>query len=186
MKLHFIFIIMTIVSQSAFSGELSLLSGFYRSISDDNNQDSTELSVGGRYGLAVIKNQQWTIQTRIIQTKSDSNADQTTITAGVGKRYLFKKLSSRLIPYLSWLASISQTSGDDSTNSGLYYSGQFGLRISLNSSFFVDLENNLFTSALTATTKDNADNKTQTTELYISSFAGFSTTIISVGYKLAN
>ena len=163
------------------------MSGLYRSSSEDQGNDSTEISAGGRYALKVQNASQWFGQAQIVSTsfKGDNAPDdQTVLQVGGGKRYYFKRFSPRFIPYLSWLALLSSSDQGENKQTGVFYSGIFGVRIPLSPKFFVNFETNLFTSALTATEETGTgetSNKTTRTELYIDSVGGINDSVFSVG-----
>ena len=175
--------------------EVSLVSGFYRSSEVDGGIGQSEISLGGRYGLDPEDKGFWFFQGSITQTSySGDNAPDSGsgFRIGGGKRYLQPKLSKRLTPYLAWVVEIaSDKQGDQNQqteSTGVFYSGQVGLRLLLSGDFFVDLEAILFQSALTATTKvtDNNGNEVETsrTELYVDSFSSFNDVVVSLGMKL--
>ncbi|SMF74029.1 hypothetical protein [Pseudobacteriovorax antillogorgiicola] len=178
-------------STHALAEDISLIQGLYRSQDIDDGVSSSEITLGARYGLLTEDRKQWFVQASLTQTSySGDNAPEGTqsISLGGGRKYFFSRLHKRLIPYLSWVALINSTEPDAVTEVfGIFYSGQFGLRLALSKAFHIELESQFFQSELTSTTEvtnaDGSKTKTSRTELFIDSVGSFDSTLVSLVYR---
>lgn len=203
------------------AAELSLLSGLYQSEKsqydgDDNGGKST-ISAGGRFGEALDQHVHWfgqgvlTLRSYDAPKGGKAPASSTSLALGGGVRYYFGALSERLYPFVAALGEFRNEkdadfeSGGNFTESeanGLYYSGLVGMRMTLDSTFFLDFETSLFRSALfaTETSKDTVctaattttaagcsqtpDTETRRTDLYVDTVSPFSNLVLSLGMKI--
>ena len=185
-----------ILSFSAKADDLSLLSGVYRSTSVDGGIGETETSIGARYGLKIANKVQWFAQARLTSTSySGDNAPDggSGFEVGGGQKYFYRSFSSRITPYLSWLALFSNasntTGATETTTQGIFYGGQAGMKFVLDRSFFVDFEASFFLSALNSTTtvkNTGTDEEVKTTrmELYADTIGEVQNMVVSLGYVL--
>lgn len=183
-------------SGPAFADELSLLSGFFRSQEDDPGLKRQEISLGGRYGLALNTETRslWFVEARLasISYSGDNPPDDATdLTLGGGQVYFFRNYGKAIHTFLSWFAGLqtsSSATGNTSTEStAIVYGGNAGFRFDFSKKIFVDMEANLVTSALTRSTKTKTDatgaeTESKATELYVDSFSGTESLRFGVGY----
>lgn len=194
-------------SLSLSAAEISAVSGFFQSSSSKNNGSGTggasKLSLGSRYSEVLDGSFHWFGQANMALnnyssgsgTKSPSNSVGLALQGGL--RLYFDAFSDRVIPYSALRAGfVSEDDYNPATDtqnsvSGLFYYGDLGLRVDLDSDFFVDLETTLFSSALFATRKRRQINaavkneqETTYTGLYISSSGSLSDSLkVAFGFK---
>ena len=192
--------------------EVSLLSGVYQSesntLADKDAGKKSTISVGGRVADQLGGSPQlcWFGQGNLTlksYSKGDYPAapsDSTGLRIGGGLRYYFGKLSENVSPFVYGLgeyrddkdASFGATGYTETEESGLYYSGSFGIRLNLAQEYFCDLETPLFDSALfgdkKSVTTDAADKKTskdetKSTDLWVNSTGAFSAVQVALGMR---
>ncbi len=186
------------VSSTALAANLSLVSGFYKKSEPDAGFGTSQVSLGARLGFGASQNKQWYGEARFgsVSYSGDGAPDgSTTISIGGGQYYFLRSFGSGVRSYLSWLVGyLNEESELNATSktksSGLFYGGNAGFRFDLSSSFFFDLNANLFESALMATdttevTAGGTSSKSETkrTELYMDSFGGVDDLTFSVGIE---
>jgi hypothetical protein len=180
------------------AAEISMVSGLYKSESDtaadtDVGKKQT-IEVGLRFADPIDHGLYWFVQGDLQMKSYDKGdnssapSDSTGLALNGGLRYYFNKLGENISPYAEGALTYKDTKDaaqgvnqyTESEQNGLYYSGSFGIRFNLAREFFMDLQTQLFESALfaTETAKTTALNggqstttKTETkrTELYIAS-----------------
>jgi hypothetical protein len=195
------------------AAELSFVSGLYRAEKDKVGGASagkkSTIDVGGRFGDQLDQRWAWLAQ-GLLSLKSygsgasgESPSDSTSLSAGGGLRYSFTKLGEAITPFALGLAEYRndkdaeiQANGDfdETETSGLFYGAHAGLRIDLDKDFFLDLETELFESALFATAKTESTtfttagkvttkSETTRTELYANTAGAFDSTLVALGLK---
>jgi len=153
----------------ALAGELSLVSGFYRSEKskidgDDAGKEST-IDIGGRFADLFDTRTQWFAQGLLTMKSYDAGkndkapSDSTSLALGGGIRYYFNKMAEDVTPFAYGLAQYKNqkdaeqntTGFSESESNGLFYGAAAGIRLGIDADFFMDLETTLFDSALFAT-----------------------------------
>jgi hypothetical protein len=199
-------------ASAAQAAEVSFISGLYKT--EENKSDNAnlgkknEISVGGRFSDQFSPRAYWFGQARL-SLKSYSKGDQpaapddsTSIALGGGVRYYFRKLSENVSPFAYGLGEVRNekdgefdTTVRETETNGLYYSGHVGVRLSVDTDFFIDLETSAFDSALfatekeTTTTTDATGAKKETTvkhkrtELYADTAGAFNETVVAIGMR---
>jgi hypothetical protein len=201
------------------AAELSLVSGLYRSKEDKvGGQDQgkeTTINAGGRYADELGPRLFWfgegdlTLKSYTAGSSGDSPSNSTGLTAGGGVRYYFNKLAETISPYAYGKGlfrnekGVSRTPGSpdytETETNGLFYSGHLGIRFSLDTDFFFEVETPFFESALFATTKTTrvnfttaagattkttTESETNKTELYANTTGAFSDIKVAIGMRL--
>jgi hypothetical protein len=195
-------------SFSAYSMELSLLSGGYRTTeaksSDTTILEKTELKVGGRiylpspnqiswYGLVDLSNRSYDVPSPRTAPKGSTN-----LSPGIGLRYRFAPLAPKIIPFLGCdLRLVSDRDvrlsapSEEIHTSGLYYQGHTGFRFVLSPSFFTEIEATLVSSAITGRRKvsstdegNNSSSETKTTSLWLETQTSLSDIQVALGFKI--
>jgi hypothetical protein len=146
------------VNNLSFADDISLVRGFYKKdsqkIEGTSVASETQFELGARfhqdigegfawYALGVLGNRSYT---GAAGRKAPDNA--VTIQAGGGVRYYFSPFTQGLVPYVSGGGDVRSlktarfsTSGYESDHlSGLFYEGALGLRVGLDSQFYVEAE----------------------------------------------
>lgn len=192
---HSLLLLLLGSSAPAFADELSLLSGLFRSQEDDPGFKRQEISIGGRYGFEIDQEARtnWFLEARIasVSFSGDNPPDDSTdITAGAGQVHYFRKFAKGIQSYLSWFAGVRSSSSADvgtkTESTGLVYAGNAGFRFDFSKTVFLDLEANLFTSALqettkTTTTATGVETESKRTELFADTFSGVDSLRFGVG-----
>jgi len=201
-------------SQTTEAAEISVLSGLYKQEKSKTNGDSTggqsETEIGARYGDDFDQGMIWFGQGRLTLRSYEaakggkSPSSSTSLRLGGGLRLYFDAFTQGLTPFVYGLAeyvndntaSVNGLAYTENETSGLFYEGYAGFRFGLDSVIFLDLEANLFSSALTATTRsetvspDGAGGTTTTksetsrTEVYVDTRDPFSSFVVSLGVKI--
>jgi hypothetical protein len=192
------------------AAEVSLLSGVYKKVDEESDGEDaggkSEISAGGRYSDQMDARMFWFGQGTLTMRsfKGDGPSDSTSLRVGGGVRYYFTKLAESISPFAYGLGEFrSDKDARGGTNSyteteenGLYYGGFFGIRLSLDPSFFVDFETPLFDSALFATEKSetttvdptgkktSTEDETKRTELFVASTGALSSIRVALGMRL--
>jgi hypothetical protein len=196
----------------AIAADVSMVSGLYKkSESEFNGNDAGGIStieVGGRYGDMIDGHLGWFGQALLAMRSYDAPSgvdepsDSTSLSLGGGVRYIGKRWNESAIPFLWGMgayrnektAEIAGAVYRETETNGLFYSGGVGLRLTVDSNFFVDLETPLFESALFATSKTktpatppatgSTEEEETRNELYAKTYAPFSSLVVSLGVKL--
>ncbi len=165
------------------AAEISGVSGFFKSASSKTNGTSTggasTFSLAARYSDLLEGSFHWFGQAGITLNnysaasgaKAPSNSFGLALQGGV--RLYFDPFSNRVIPYAAMRAGLVNQESYNAlidtqiTQTGLYYYGDLGLRVDLDSDFFVDLEANLFKTALFAIEKSRKINGEEGSETEI-------------------
>lgn len=195
--------------------EVSLMSGIYKQADyetdgDDAGKEST-IDLGTRYGDKLDEDTTWYGQGRLTMRSYEEGeldaapSNSTSLSLGYGTRFDFDSFTETSFPYLTLLgeykndkrADINGNSFTETEKNGLYYSAGVGVRVGLTIDVFLDLESQLFESALFATEKTetttvapdgsetSSESETQKTELFVDSFEGFFNSVtVSVGMLL--
>jgi hypothetical protein len=187
----------------AVASEVSVVSGLIKNEKsksqgkDDGGKSSVE--IGARYAQPLSNNMHWFGQAMLAFKSYDgpdggkSPSNSTSIGLAGGVRVYFSEFSETALPFLSmsggYLNDTDATNTLETQRSGLYYYGHAGFRFDVDQSFFVELETNLFESALWATKKeksvqdDTVDRETTNTDLFVSTIGSFNNTTVGAGYK---
>lgn len=196
----------------ALAADVSMVSGLYKkSESEFNGNDaggSSTIEVGGRYGDMIDGHLGWFGQALLAMRSYDAPSgvdepsDSTSLSLGGGVRYIGKRWNESAIPFLWGMGSYrnektAELGGgaySETETNGLFYSGGVGLRLTVDTAFFVDLETPLFESALFATSKTKTPSTTPGTsgteseesrnELYAKTYAPFASLVVSLGVKI--
>lgn len=187
-----------LVSSLASANEISLMQGLYKSAKVKNGGGSSEITIGARYGLNE-QNKTAYFGEGLITSRSYSGtgapSGSTSMEIGGGMYYFLPKIGDRFIPYLTAKASfknnktIDATFTTETTESGLFYGADFGIRFRANDRYFINFETEMFESALSASTKNknlatNAETETTRTELYADSTGFMRDMILGFGLML--
>ncbi len=178
---------------SASAGEISMVSGLYKSEKVKTAAGSTGAStieLGARYAEPFDDTMHWFGQGDLtLRSYSGDGApdDSTSLELLGGVRMYYPSFSLSVTPFLSvyggYKAETSVSSWSPVTEvevSGLYYFGSAGFRFNLATSAFLDIEVEAFESALFATEKTtvagtppagSTETKTTKTELFASTFS---------------
>lgn len=202
-----------------FAAEVSLVSGLYRSKEDKvGGQDQgkeTIINAGGRYADELGVRLFWfgegdlTLKSYTAGSSGDSPSNSTGLSAGGGVRYYFDKLGETISPYAYGKGlfrnekGVARSPGSpdyvETETNGLFYSGHLGIRFSLDTDFFFEVETPLFESALFATTettrvnfttaagtttKTTTESETNRTELYANTTGAFADIKVALGMRL--
>lgn len=212
MRLSFRLAVMTmgLLSTLAQAADLSLVSGLYQTSESKSNGNkgisASSIEAGGRFGSMVDGKLGWFAQALLALRSYDAPSgqqapsDSTSLRAGGGVRVIGKRWNETAIPFIWGLGEFrsekvaNQTfniyDGTETETNGLYYSGGVGLRLSIDQTFFVDLEGALFDSALFATSKrtstdpNNSGTEQSTKELYFKTYSPLANVVVSLGVKL--
>lgn len=206
-------IALTGVTQVAQAAEVSLVSGLYRTESNESGGvdagKKTTIDAGGRWSDQLDSQMFWFGQGMLTMRSYDKGdlaeapSSSTSLSLGGGVRYYFTKLSESISPFAYGIGQYkSEEDGELGTGvehetNGLFYGASFGIRLSLGTDFFVDLETPLFESALFATTKTttpttsgtpptttNVESESKKTELYVNTTGALSSVVIAMGMRL--
>jgi hypothetical protein len=192
-----------LASAQASAAEISLMEGFYKSTKVRDGLESTSIILGGRYLDSLGGKMSWYgdfgVGIKSYSAPSNEPGNQTDIKIGGGVRMKLVDLNEKVFPYLTgggfYKSETSQpnwspaaTSWDQ--ESGLFYDGWLGLHFSLATDFFMALESNLFTSALSAKTTHVTKAPTGETkveedrvDLYVDTVGAFNDTRVALGLK---
>jgi len=203
-------------SRSALAADVAMVSGLFKTesakIDGTNAGGKTEISAGARYHEDMGSNMAWfghgglSLKSYKAPSGGESPDNSTGIALGGGVRWYFSPFSTSAVPFAAAMGSYENdkdvdyqgSSGgfSETESSGLYYAGSGGVRIGMDSRFWVELETMIFKSALYATEKRQsygvvngqfqAGSKTQTTktELFAETYAPLTSTLVSFGMKL--
>lgn len=203
-------IVVWALSGTAFGADLSLVSGFLEMEKDkrqgSNAGSQTHVSASGRFEDVLSTELNWFAQgglsfhTYTAGEGGKAPSDGTGVSAGGGVRWYFTPFTTGVVPFLAGLGVVETDQDvsypgtafyEQTTRSGLYYGGNVGMRVAMNSRFFVELELPVFKSALfeTIKTENNSatgNTKTEKTrmDLFVKSSAGFNSLLVNVGMKL--
>ncbi len=197
-RLSLSILILSFFSGSAQATDLSLISGFYKKSAPDVGNGSSQFSLGARLGFGSSQqSRQWFAQANFASTSYSGDgapAGETSLALGGGQIYFLKNFGGAR-SYLSWLLAFqnNETSNTNVTklkSSGLFYGGNAGFRFDLSKDFFLDLNAQLFTSALVATdtvetSAGGTTTKTETkrTEIYLDTLGGVNDLTIGLGLE---
>ena len=148
---------LAIFGRSAIASEVSLLSVGFQKSKVESSYTKAVISASGRYSMQSADRVYYFAEVGLAMTSFSGElapSDHAGYTLGWGIRYYFDRLSEVMAPYASGdVALVSQeesTFVSDSLSSkrddGLRYAGRVGLRWSLSSDFFIDIEAKLFES----------------------------------------
>jgi hypothetical protein len=191
-------------SSVATSAEVSLINGFYKSEKVTDGLETTVIQLGGRYTDYLSARMAWfanvTLALKTYSASANEPESMNDIELGGGAKQFFPRLSEKLTPYVSAGASYKTLSGQPSWSSastswseesGIYYRGDLGLRLNFDENAFIELETNIFNSALTAKEKrvvKTPTSKNESTvdrvELFVDSVGSFNNVTISAGMKI--
>ena len=201
------------IAGQAMAADITLVSGFYKKSNEKINGNSkgsvSTISLGGRYQDDLSSETAW-IGQGAVNLKSYTGSSGTLapdnsvgILIGGGIRYYFKPFATSVVPYVSGVANLqndksakwTDTGYVQTTESGLYYGANAGIRAGLGDNFFVELELPFFSSPLFAVTKTetvtqtgntstSSKNETTETALYASSSGQLNDVRLGVGMKL--
>ncbi len=173
------------LSGHVYAEEISLVSGFYRSQDNTPGFKESKISLGGRYGFVMNEERRfWFIDAGVTSTSysgDDAPKGGSGILLGGGQQYFFRNFGKAIHTFLAWSAGIKSDSSADkiekTDTTALYYAGDAGFRFDYSKTFFMDIEAQLFESALNRTIKvtPNAGGdgrETKVTELQVASFNG--------------
>ena len=197
------------------AADIAMVSGLFKNeeakIDGTNAGGKTEISFGARYHEDMATSMAWFahggLSLKNYKGGKDTKApDNTTgITMGGGVRWYFTPFSTAAVPFASGMGYYKndkdvdyQAAGgfSETESNGLFYAGSGGVRIGMDSRFWVELETQIFDSALYATEKtqskvvvngeiqDGTKKQTTRTELFVGSFAPLTSTLVSFGMKL--
>ena len=153
---------MTITSLAT-ADEISLVQGVFKNRASPGGFRESTLSAGGRYSQPWDDNIFWYGEAQLgFRTYSGGGeltpSDSTSIKVGGGARYYFDHYSDRVIPFAMGRVHLARLRDAESgrgfqglterTETGIFYGSDLGVRFSLNDDFFVDIETEVFTSAL--------------------------------------
>ncbi|MBF0442119.1 MAG: hypothetical protein HQK54_09455 [Oligoflexales bacterium] len=185
-----------LLAEISLASELSLFRGGYKSTKRDGGISSTQIGLGTRYALTPVGDMAYFGQAYVNQTSYGGSGTKpengSQMELGGGVLFYTKRLAPFLAPYFSFYGKIkSEKNTSDASPAvekitGLYYGASFGMQIRFEK-FFIDLDANLFESALTETkevTNAGAKDKTTRTELYVDSVGTFQSTIVAFGIFL--
>ena len=191
-----------------------MVSGLFKNESNkvdgSNAGGKSEINVGARYHDDLATNMAWfghgAISLKSYKAGSNTEApdNSTGIVVGGGVRWYFTPFNASAVPFASAMGSYqndkevennSASSFTEIESSGLYYAGSGGVRIGMDTRYWVELETVIFNSALFAAEKslrsDTVNGVTTTTkrestktELFVESFAPITSTLVSFGMKL--
>ena len=193
------------VSSSLSAAELSLMKGFYQSTKVRDGLETTNISLGARFLDGMGGKMAWygdfSLSLKSYSAPSNEPGNKTDINVGGGVRMKLAPLTEKITPYISgglfyktetvdlvW----SPVATTWKQESGLFYNGGLGMHFLLSTDFFMDLESNLFTSALagkeTTTTKATPGGETKVevdrTDLFVNTVGAFDKTTVALGIKL--
>lgn len=205
-------ITMSLMAPFAQASDISLVSGLYQKAASKANGtqgidiDSSTIEAGGRFGTMVDGKLGWFAQALLALRSYDAPggvktpSNSTSLRAGGGVRVIGKRWNESAIPFIWGLGEFRSEKygnvangiydGSETETSGLFYSGGIGLRLSIDSTFFVDLEGGLFESALFANTKttladaNNSTREQSRTEIYFKTYSPLANVVVSLGIKL--
>lgn len=212
-------ILAAMISGDLLAAEASLVSGLYRSkeekVGGQSAGKESVVNAGGRYSEELGPRAFWfgegglTLKSYTAGKSGDSPSNSTGLTAGGGVRYYFNKLAETISPYVYGKGVFknekdvtrSATSPDytQTETNGLFYSGHLGIRFSLDTDFFFEIETPFFESALFATkkteivnfttvagttTKTTTKGETNRTELYAETDGAFESMVVAIGMRL--
>lgn len=188
---------------NALAAEVSVVSGLIKNEKSKNkgkdDGGKSTIEVGARYAQPFANNMHWFGQALLALKsydgpdggKAPSNSTSIGLTGGV--RLYFSEFSQTVQPFLSlsggYLNDTDASMTVETQRSGLYYYGHAGFRFDVDQSFFIELESELFESALWATKKeksvqdDSIDKETTETDLYVSTLGSLNGTTVGAGYK---
>lgn len=192
------------------AAEVSFVSGLYKSEDreldgEDAGRKST-IEVGGRYSEALDSQWHWFGQ-GTLALRSYSGAatpsDSTSLNLAGGLRFYFDRFGESSVPFVYGYGAYRNDKDSDSVDlqvvretSGLFYGAHAGVRLNLSTLAFLDIETQLFDSALFATetterATEAADGSVTKrkyertrSELYVNTNGAFATTLIAFGIKL--
>lgn len=199
---------------SVWAADVALVSGLYRGETVKQGgakvSDLNEISFGGRYLDDLSKNMGWFADASL-DSKSYSGGPDSSVglEIGGGARYYFLPFAQSMVPFASADGHFKNEKNVDfmsglpdyvqTETNGLFYGGGVGVRIGLDTQFWLELESRFFESALvatetvkriqtvtTGTTTTTVETKSERTrtELYVSTRGAFSQLMLSVGMKL--
>lgn len=182
MRLFVIVMMMFAVSPEVFAAEFSSGSALYSSEkykTDGTNAGSrSTIDFTGRYADFYEGQMDFIAQGGVILNSYDAPSggkapsNSTSIILGGGLRLNFDSIGERVRPYALAVgsyknvktANITGAGYTETETSGLYYGASVGLRLVLDQYFFVDLESELFESALMGVVKTENNTGTGETE----------------------
>lgn len=189
------------------AAEISLVSGLYKNEKEKGGETKSEISAGGRFADQLDAKMFWFGQGLLTMRSysGDGPSDSTSLNVGGGIRYYFNKLGENVSPFAYGLgeyrsnkdASQNGASYTETEENGLYYGAYFGIRLSLDTTFFVDFEAPLFDSALFGTeksettstdpttgTKSTSKSEKTKTEIFGSSTGALTSMRVALGMRL--
>ncbi len=192
----------SVFAANAQAAELSALSGLYKSNKVKNGLETTNISLGARYGAEVVDGKSWFADVNVNNTsykvKAGKAPDADSIySLGGGMAYWMKSLSSdNFTPYLAIAAHLesgkyTNAAGAQVETTGVSYQSDVGVRINTSDKCFINLETNLFKSYLTKTDKEKTTTAAGTTttettsmELFGDTNGAFATMTVGLGMKI--
>jgi hypothetical protein len=205
--------ILAFSANAAYAADVTMVSGFYKKsnvkIEGKTKGYSSTVSFGGRYQDDLSTDTAWIGQTSVkMRSYTGSNGNlapdnSVSILVGGGIRYYFQPFTTAVVPYVSGIVNLQNeknakwtaTGYTETTESGLYYGANAGIRAGLGEKFFVELEMPFFFSPLfgvtsTETVTQTGDTSTRTkdestdTSLFASSSGSINDVRLGVGMKL--
>lgn len=185
--------------QKAQALELSATSGLLqtREIKSGGRStgSSTTITVGSRVSDFLSPSAGWLAEVGLTQVSYDSDVGSapdsfTGITLGGGYRIFFPDFSEKVLPFLGGKGGfrkeqVSRDSGLERT--GVFYSGFFGLRMTLSKLFFAEIETPLFQSSIFETTEigssDSGTTEAKESDIYVATRGSLSSTEVGIGIK---
>lgn len=154
-KLAFLLAIVTCTSP-LFCNEISFIRGGPTARYNEGSFNQSNFYIGGRYGQQFASNMFWFTESTLNNENNNSltstPSNNTSFSLGGGLRYYFDRFNSRIAPYsnvYSQLISKKQLIKRANQTvlaklNAIYIAAGWGLRISLNKKFFVDVEGLIF------------------------------------------
>jgi len=193
------------VAANSHAAEISVVSGLYKSekkkVAGDKTGSKSTFSLGARYAEPLGDNYFWfgdgslTIRSYDEADGFEAPAGSTSLDLGGGLRYDLVDYSKIVVPHLLGRVSflnekdgeISAPKATEKETNGLFYEAAVGLRLDLSTDFYIDLDCQLFKSALfSAVSSQGSDGtKTETThfDLFVDSQGSLGDTTVSMGWK---
>jgi hypothetical protein len=193
------------VAANSHAAEISVVSGLYKSekkkVAGEKTGSNSTFGLGARYAESLGDNYFWFGDGKLTIRSYDEAADfeapagSTSLDLGGGLRYDLADYSKIVVPHLlgrmSFLnektGEISAPNAIESEKNGLFYEAAVGLRLDLSSDFYIDLDCQLFKSALFSTVSSQGSDgtKTETThfDLFVDTEGDLGDTTVSMGWK---
>lgn len=197
------------ITHAANASEVSFVQGLYKDFEHTGGVRESVIAAGGRYSEQFHEKAFWFGEVGLSNKAYSGGSvytpdDSLGFKFAGGARYYFDRYNDHVVPFAVGFSALlreeevvtDSMSVQEVSETGLFYGGDIGVRLSLNTDFFIDLESSIFRSALYSNTKTKTHSKRpdgrydvknssrKKRELFADTNKAFSNLVISLGMRL--